>query len=99
MQESLFLSTGGNWNDIPDRISFNPPGANVIRFGACFSVSESESVAMWMLHGGLHKEGVMADFSRNQINSCLNTEYVALGVWKGREFSPIMVLDKNMYTI
>lgn len=94
-EESLFLSTGTNWNDIPDKEAFNPEGADYVRFGACFSFSHSESVAMWMLYGGLHKDGVMVDFKKDNIIACMNTERVILGIWDNQKFFPVTELDKS----
>lgn len=99
-QKSLFLSTGKNWNDKTDKKQFNPDTADVLRFGGCFSVSQSESVAMWMLYGGTKRRGVMVDFTKEEIKACLNSENVALGIWEGNQFKKVGdSIDKSKFSI
>lgn len=48
---ALYLTDGTSWNDKYAREHFNPSFMSTKRFGACFSASSAESVAMWMLYG------------------------------------------------
>lgn len=100
VSRAIYLSDGRRWNDIHDREAFNNGHDNVINFGTCFSFSKSESVAMWMLYGGTHKDGVMVDFQRKHIMKILKeTESVQLGYWKESEFVPQKVLMKDKFNI
>lgn len=75
----LYLSQGNNWNDITDRNNFNSSNYKKVNYGMCFSYSRDESVAMWMLYGGIKKESGMIDFTKKGIRSVLNTKAISLG--------------------
>jgi len=99
-EDALFLSTGGNWNDTRDRDAFNPQNGESLKFGACFSFSKSESVAMWMLYGGVQHTGVMIDYRQRHMKQILsNTELVHLGVWDRDMdcFIPIQAIGKDQF--
>lgn len=98
--EALFLSKGGNWNDVQDRNMFNPHYSNYVRFGACFSFSRSESVAMWMLYGGTKREGIMVDFKQAHMKRILNEiESVDYGVWQAGGFLSKGKLNKKDFSL
>lgn len=77
--DCIIINDGNNWNDTFDKKSFNSIDG-VTRFGLCLSYSKSESVAMWMLYGGMGKTGAMIDFPLKFINEILKTKVIELGV-------------------
>lgn len=98
-EAGLFLSDGSNWNDIEDGKRLNPAGAKTKRFGTCFSFSQSENVAMWMLYGGMTHTGVMVDFRRRDINSVLEAEEIHLGYWEGKKYIVVKTLKKHQFDL
>ena len=55
----LVLDDGKEWNDTIDAENFSKIRNGKKYYGMCFSFSKNESVAMWMLYGGLFDEGAM----------------------------------------
>lgn len=96
---ALYLSNGGNWNDTEDRERFNPNRCSKVNFGICFSFSKSESVAMWMLYGGMKKEGVMIDLQRSDIKQLRETSEINLGWWENDVFMQTKTLKKGEFQI
>lgn len=78
-ERAIYLSRGDGWNDLKDGIEFSGSLRGRIRFGKCFSYSRSESVAMWMLYGGINRDGAMLDLTRSQAAKILNAGTVELG--------------------
>ena len=60
---ALYLSDGQKWNDTIDRQNMKKNS-----FALCFSCSIFESVAMWMLYGGIDKKGALIKFPNSLIN-------------------------------
>lgn len=95
----LYLSNGAKWNDIVDRSAFNSESADVVRFGLCFSFSKSESVAMWMLYGGMAKDGAMIDIGKRCVNKMLDKSVIKLGKFKNDNFYPLCEIIPDDYSI
>lgn len=68
---AIFLSDGSGWNDKYDRVHFNPPFSGTKRFGACLSATTSESIAMWMLYGGIDGNGAMINFDAKTLKNAM----------------------------
>ena len=98
--DCFYLDDGSRWNDIHDRETFNHPQSNVKRFGRCFSFSKSESVAMWMLYGGMQKKGVMLEFTRKGMSELIrNTTHVELGNWVNNKFVNVITLQNDQFDL
>lgn len=95
----LYLSTGEMWNDIIDRNSFNNLRDECIRFGKCFSFSQDESVAMWMLYGGIDKLSGMIDFTKKGMRSILETSTISVGYFENNVFVSLYELKRNDFEI
>lgn len=76
---ALYLTDGTSWNDKFDRERFNPSFMSTKRFGACFSASSVESVAMWMLYGGMDGNGAMINFNRRTLQGAMGRESYECG--------------------
>ena len=76
---ALYLTDGTSWNDKYDREHFNPSFMPTKRFGACFSASSAESVAMWMLYGGMDGNGAMINFDRRTLQGAMGRESYECG--------------------
>ena len=81
---ALYLTDGTSWNDKYDREHFNPSFMSTKRFGACFSASSTESVAMWMLYGGMDGNGAMINFDRRTLQGAMGRESYECG-WFGTD--------------
>ena len=81
-EKVLYLNDGSKWNDTKDRDNFNSPSNPYKNFGKCFSNAKNESVAMWMLYGGVERCGGMIDFTRDAIRSILSVNSVEVGCFK-----------------
>lgn len=93
---ALYLTDGATWNDKYDRDHFNPSYSPYKRFGACFSVSRVESVAMWMLYGGMDGNGAMINFDRNTLVESMKAGCYEFGRFnKNGEFECIIKLSLN----
>ena len=77
--KKIILSDGSNWNDKIDRELFNKPENTYKNYGMCFSCSQDENVAMWMLYGGIDKCGGMIDFTKTAMNNILSVQSVIAG--------------------
>lgn len=75
----MYLTDGTSWNDKFDRERFNPSFMSTKRFGACFSASSVESVAMWMLYGGMDGNGAMINFNRRTLQGAMGRESYECG--------------------
>lgn len=81
---ALYLTDGTSWNDKYDREHFNPSFMSTKCFGACFSASSTESVAMWMLYGGMDGNGAMINFDRRTLQGAMGRESYECG-WFGTD--------------
>lgn len=98
--DCFYLDDGSRWNDIHDRETFNHTQSNVKRFGRCFSFSKSESVAMWMLYGGMQKKGAMLEFTKKGMSELLrNTTHVELGNWVNNKFVNVITLQNDQFDL
>ena len=97
--KSLYLSTGETWNDIVDRNSFNSSCNEYTNFGKCFSFSQDESVAMWMLYGGIDKLSGMIDFTKKGMQSILDVATVSVGYFDNNLFVSVKELMRNDFDI
>lgn len=76
---ALYLTDGTSWNDKYDREHFNPSFMSTKRFGACFSASPAESIAMWMLYGGMDGNGAMINFDRRTLQGAMGRKTYECG--------------------
>lgn len=76
---ALYLTDGTSWNDKYDREHFNPSFMSTKRFGACFSASSAESIAMWMLYGGMDGNGAMINFDRRTLQGAMGRKTYECG--------------------
>lgn len=90
--KKLYLSNGEKWNDESDRRLFNHDNNSVVNFGKCFSFSKAESVAMWMLYGGINNTGALIDFTKKGMQSILNSPSVKVGYFDNNEFKSVELL-------
>lgn len=99
--KALYLSNGNKWNDTDDRKRLNPTDDSYpyVNFAICFSFSKSESVAMWMLYGGMQNEGVMIDLKRGDVKKIFETPQINLGWWENDRFNVVATLSKEEFRI
>ena len=98
--KALYLSDGSNWNDVEDRNSFNSSNSSQKNFGICFSFSISENIAMWMLYGGVNKNGAMLKLSPQDIVEAISTlESLEIGYFKQNEFIKTTVVTKEHFKV
>lgn len=98
--DCFYLDDGRRWNDRHDREMFNNEKSKVKRFGRCFSFSVNESVAMWMLYGGMNKNGAMLEFKRSAMRELIeNTNVVELGNWENGEFKVVRKLNEGQFDL
>ena len=96
----LYLNNGDGWNDVIDRNNFNYTTNSIVNYGKCFSFSQDESVAMWMLYGGIEKLSGMIDFTKKGMQSILNTNSISIGYFDSDgKFITEMVLEKEKFDI
>jgi hypothetical protein len=99
-EESVFLSRGSKWNDTVDRKALNSSTPNEEHYALCLSFSEQESVAMWMLYGGIRNEGAMVDFTNAAMRQILAfKEKIELGNWENGKFKPCQTIDPGDYSL
>lgn len=97
---AIYLTNGANWNDLQDKERLNNQEYDVIRYAKCFSFSQSENVAMWMLYGGVNRRGAMIDFPQTVIcNLIKEKQPISLGHFKDEEFCQDCTLGPNEYDI
>ncbi len=96
--KNLYLGNGKKWNDILDRENFNSDNYYV-NFGKCFSYLKEESVAMWMLYGGIKKESGMIDFTKKGMQSILSIDFIELGFFQNNQFVSKGKLEKDQFEI
>lgn len=77
--QSILLSRGEGWNDLKGGLQFLDKVDGRVRFGACFSYSISENIAMWMLYGRGGKNGAMLDLTPTMMKSIVAQEEFELG--------------------
>ena len=96
----LYLSNGETWNDVIDRNNFNSATNLVVNYGKCFSFSQDENVAMWMLYGGIDKLSGMIDFTKKGMHSILATNLINVGYFDGDgKFKTEKTLTKENFDI
>lgn len=78
-QSAIYLSDGSLWNDKFDRENFNSSSSRYKNFGVCLSANSDESIAMWMLYGGIDGNGAMIDFDKNTLQKAMNSEQYEAG--------------------
>lgn len=98
-KQRIYLNDGSNWNDIADREAFNCDETEYKNYGKCFSFSESESVAMWMLYGGIDNCGAMISFTQKDMKKLLNIDHIILGVFENGNFVEYSRLKKREFEI
>jgi len=95
----IYLGTGNKWNDIADRDSFNSDRYNVVNFGKCFSFSQDENVAMWMLYGGIEKKSGMIDFTKKGMQNILKTQHIEVGYFECNKYISCIRLPRESFKI
>ena len=96
----LYLSNGETWNDLTDRNNFNSAANSVVNYGKCFSFSQDENVAMWMLYGGIDKLSGMIDFTKKGMHSILDADSINIGCFDNNgKFNTEVVLKKDNFDI
>ena len=98
-EQRIYLNDGSNWNDIADRKAFNSDEMEYKNYGKCFSFSESESVAMWMLYGGIDNCGAMINFTQKDMKKLFGIEHIILGVFENGKFVEYSRLKKDKFEI
>lgn len=98
-KQRFYLNDGSNWNDVADRKAFNSDDNDYKNYGKCFSFSESESVAMWMLYGGIDNCGAMISFTQKDMKKLFEIEHIILGVFENGKFVEYSRLEKDEFEI
>lgn len=98
-EQRIYLSDGSNWNDVADRKGFNSDNSEYKNFGKCFSFSDSESVAMWMLYGGIDNCGAMINFTQKDMKKIISIDNIILGRFVDGTFVEHQKLDKSKFII
>lgn len=96
---SLYLGRGKRWNDIIDRENFNSAKYAFVNFGRCFSFSKNESVAMWMLYGGIDKFSGMMDFTKKGMEAILKASQVEIGYFNEDAFFKIKTIFRDSFEL
>ena len=101
---ALFLTDGSNWNDPNDKKAFSDSNSRSMckKYGLCLSFSKSESVAMWMLYGGMQKKGAMIDISPRSIKQLLDKSKrpkVELGNFEKGHWNTVIRLNADEYKV
>lgn len=97
--QRFYLNDGSNWNDIADRKAFNSIENEYKNYGKCFSFSESESVAMWMLYGGIDNCGAMISFTQKDMKKLFEIEHIILGIFEKGTFVEYSRLERDKFDI
>jgi len=96
VDKKLYLSDGFNWNDVIDADYFYNASDKIKYYGLCFSYSINESVAMWMLYGGLYDEGAMLNLTNKYVNSiCEYCNTIKIGNFTENGFDTVDELHKE----
>lgn len=96
----LYLSNGETWNDITDRNNFNSTTNSIVNYGKCFSFSQDENVAMWMLYGGIEKLSGMIDFTKKGMQSILDADSIDIGYFDNEgKFKTERVIKRENFDI
>ena len=98
-EQRIYLNDGSNGNDIKDRKGFNSENSEVRNFGKCFSYSDNESIAMWMLYGGIDNRGAMINFTQKDMKKIIEIKEIILGKFENGRFVEYKRLDKSKFTI
>ena len=98
-EQRIYLNDGSNWNDVADREAFNDEHADYKNYGKCFSFSDSESVAMWMLYGGIDNCGAMISFTKRDMKKIFDIDHVILGSFIDGTFVEYSRLNKGFFDI
>lgn len=96
--KALYVGKPTSWNDVTDRSEFNNKSDNEV-FCKCFSFSRDESVAMWMLYGGIDSKGGMIDFTKKAMKNIINTSQLILGYFKDNVFHEVSSVCKDDFDI
>ena len=91
----FYLTDGSNWNDTYDRARFNPENSGSKQFGTCFSAATSESIAMWMLYGGIEGNGAMINFDKNTLATARSNDTYEFGYFDANDFKAIKSVDAS----
>lgn len=95
-ESSVYLSDGTAWNDKYDRENFNPPSSEYKNFGMCLSANTEESIAMWMLYGGIDGNGAMINFDKKTLKSAMYSGSYDFGYFDTRKrFRTVLTLDAS----
>lgn len=95
-ESAFFLTDGSSWNDSYDKSNFNPHFSGFKRFGICLSATTSESIAMWMLYGGIDGNGAMINFDKKTLDAATSASEYECGYFdKETGFQVISTLDAN----
>lgn len=97
--KTLFLTRGDEWNDTNDRKNLNPKSSRHTRFARCFSFSQEESIAAWMLYGGIQKKGAMVDFTKKAVRNILTVDEIEVGFFEKDKFISVYALNKDQFEI
>lgn len=89
---AFFLTDGSSWNDKYDKRKFNPEFWDLKRFGICLSAATTESIAMWMLYGGLDGNGAMINFDRSTLRTAMSEDYYDCGHFVDGKFEAVTTL-------
>lgn len=98
-ESSMYLSDGTTWNDKYDRENFNPPSSGYKNFGMCLSANTEESIAMWMLYGGIDGNGAMINFNSKTLKGAMCADSYDLGYFDTcKRFRTVLTLDASQIT-
>lgn len=94
---TFYLTDGSNWNDKYDRDNFNPYFSGFRRFGICFSAATSESIAMWMLYGGIDGNGAMINFDKETLGTAVTASDYECGYFdEDKKFRVVTSLNAGV---
>ena len=91
--KALYLTDGSCWNDKTDRERFNPHNSSVKRYGICLSATTNESIAMWMLYGGMDGNGSMINFNGRVFEAAASADKYDCGYFSNGEFICTKIIE------